>query len=298
MKINFFVIVKLILIIIIPLQLLGNDSTKIDGKMGFLVDGINAIKYKDARIAFDLWKNEISENNDIHPSIEYIDTEEEIINGYKNFEFQYITMNPFFYLKNMKLIDKLTQSCLITKEGKEDFDQYVLLVRDKKIKTFKDLKGKRVAIKDDDYLSTIFLELEGSKKLSKNFRISSYDIIKTKKNSTAILNTFFGKADACVVPLSTYELVIELNPSISKKLKKLIVSEKIFMPIVTFFHKDSNKKFVDIITNEIDVLTSTSRGRNILNLFKMNEIKPIECKELEPIKEFYKKYELLKSTRK
>ncbi|APW65417.1 hypothetical protein LPB137_05925 [Poseidonibacter parvus] len=298
MRNHIFSIFRIMLIILLPLQLLADDSSKLSGKMGYLIDGLSSVKYKDARIAFDLWKIEVTKNNDIDVSIKYLDTEKEIIKGYKNSEFEYISINPFFYLKNSKLIDSLTQTCSITLEGDKEFEQYVLLVKDKNIKTLKDLRGKKIGIENDDYLAKIFLEYESLKKLSKNLKKSRYEIVKTKKKSTAILNTYFGKIDACVVPISTYNLVQELNPSVSKKLRVLSVSQEIFMPLITFFHKDANKQFVDILINEINILPTTSQGQNILNLFKIKGVKKIECKKLEPLKTFYKKYELLKSSKK
>ena len=287
---------KLILLVFLQSIVVANDTTEPVVKMGYLIDGLRHIQYKDSRIALDMLIEGIAEHDNLEISVLYFKRDPEIVEGYLKNDFSTLTINGYFYLKNMEEMDKVNKKCWLVKENYEDYEQYVLLTRNPNIKTLKDLEGKKIAIAEDNYLAQVFLKREMIVSLGKDSKKLSYKLIKMRKNSTAILRTFFGKVDASLVPVYTLKLVEELNPVVGTTLKRLITSPKVFAPVISFSHKDGNEKYMNIYANHVKRLATTPRGQNILDLFRIKEVKEIECKEFTPMKEYFKMYESLKSS--
>jgi len=287
---------KLILLVFIPYTLIANDSIRPVVKMGYLIDGLSNVQYKDTRIAFELLIDSIAVHDNLEVSILYYKKEEDIIKDYENNEFGNITINAYFYLKNMHKMDKVNKKCWLIKQDKDSYEEYVLLTRDPKIKSIKDLNEKKIAIYDDNYLGKMFLKKEILEYMGESARNFSYKFVYTKKHSTAILKTFFGKSDACIVPLYSLNLVTELNPIVGRTLKSLVGSPKIFAPVVAFAHNDANQVHVNVYADHVKSLASTPRGQNILDLFSIYEVKEVGCKDLIPMKEYFKRYKSLESS--
>ena len=73
---------------------------KYKGTMGYLVEGLNNVKYKDTRLALSMWIQDLaSVGEGIETAINYYETVESILVEYQNFQVGSITLNPYFLLK-------------------------------------------------------------------------------------------------------------------------------------------------------------------------------------------------------
>lgn len=284
---------KLLMLVLFQMSVLAHDSIKQELKMAYLIDGLNHIQYKDTRIAFDLLFEDMSEYHNLKVAILYYKKEEKVLLDYTKNKFDNMTINAYFYLNNMDTMDKINKTCWVIKQDEEDYEQYVLLTRNPNIKTLKDLEGKKVAIAADNYLGKMFLEKEIITHLGQDAKKFSYKLVKFQRNSTVILKTFFGKVDASLVPLYALNLVSELNPAVKKTLNEIMISERVFAPVLAFSHQNANDEYVDIYANHIKNLSNSVRGQNILDLFQIKGVKEIECNELAPMKEYFKSYKRL-----
>ena len=259
--------------------------------MGYLVDGINDIKYKDARVAFSLWSKDISVNENIDVHIAYYEKAEKIIKDYQNVDFEYLALNPIFYLKYQEILDPISQEYWVVQKSKNKYERMLLLVReDSGIKNLSDLKLKHVMLRDDNYMGELFLDKELLQEVHVSSKKHIKSLVRTKKHSTAILKTFFAKADACIVPEHIYKLLSEMNPAISLKLVPLVKSELIFAPIMALFHNNTQEWMLNAFKRNAESMDKTTRGKSILELFKMNKIRRIDKKEIEAIKDYYGEY--------
>lgn len=287
---EFHIVIKIIAILSIFLTALQAQEMR-NATMGYLTDGMNDIKYKDTRIAFSMWLEDLATKEFMDINMVYYDSSMNIVNDFINYELDYLTLNPIFYLKNQKIIDPWAEEFWVVNKGKNQLESYLILVReDSDIKTLKDLKNKSVGTREDNYLGKMYLEselLQVRRKYSRNY-FKGY--INTGKFSTAILNTFFGKVDACIVPSYTLDLVSEMNPSIKKSLRVIKRSEEIFFPILAIFHINTQRKIIDDFALSVKGLKESPRGRNILNLFKMEGLRRISKEKIAPMKEYYNNY--------
>lgn len=265
------------------------------GQVGYLKDGMDDIKYKDARIAFSMWTEDLAKKNNILVNIAYYDHSEQILNDFSNSKLDYIALNPIFYLRSQEKIDSSVKEYWIVEQGDKEFESYIVLVRnDSKIKSLKDLKGKVVSTRNDNYVGKMFLDAE----MLKELHVESKKVIKgylnTPKFSTAVLKTFFKKADACIVPEYTFNFLCEMNPALKKEMRIVKQSEEIFYPLIAIFHQNTDKKLLEGFKKNLNGLKDTVRGKNIFDLFKMKTMRRASTEEMLPLNEYYKNYLKLK----
>ncbi len=260
-------------------------------RMGYLAHGLNDGKYKDIRIALSLWVEHLAKKNNIDVDMTYYELPSEIAKDYKSSKLEFITLNPLYYLEYAKSIDALTKEYWTVHRESEIFESYVILVRnDSNIKTMADLEAKYIATRSDNYLGKIFLDtelLKANHKESKSF-LGGY--LYTKQFSTAILNTFFAKVDACIVPENSLDLVAEMNPVVKNKLHVLKKSEKIFFPIIGLFHTKTKQIILDKFKDNVSIIRNTPGGRNILNLFRMQGFTALDYEDIVAVKKYYNDY--------
>ena len=282
---------NIILIILIIFGTIANSKDIPKGKLGYLTDGLSMIKHKDSKIAFRLWLNELIVDEKIKASIEYFKESEEFFHSYTQHHFDYLTSNPYYYLKNKVLVDKFSQEFWSVSMNGNEYEEYLILVRkDSNINTLKDLKNKKMAIHQDNYMGKVFLDKEFYEETKKSYKDYIKNIYKTKQHSTAILNTFFRKVDLCVVPKYALDLVSELNPVVKKRLKIIKKSDPIFISIVAMFHKNTKSIVLRQFNEHYSSLKNTSRGQNIMDLFKMKDFRKVKKSYFNPVNSYYQEY--------
>ncbi|QOY54214.1 PhnD/SsuA/transferrin family substrate-binding protein [Candidatus Sulfurimonas marisnigri] len=271
------------------------EKTVYKGSMGYLVDGLNDIKYKDARLAFTLWIKDFLILDGVQADITYYENVDEMLEDYINNKFNYMAVNPYFLLKHKDIFYDNTKNFWMVQRSSELFEEYIILVRDDgKINTIKDLKAKIIMSRSDDYMGRMVVDFEILKEAHTTAKNYFSDMEKTEKFSTSILKTYFSKVDACIVPSYVFAVVSEMNPDISKKLKVLHKSEKIFLSLVGGFHNNTTEEMLDIFSLNMARNNSSARGQNIMSLFKMKKILPLAQRDLKPLFEYYDAYMVLK----
>ena len=264
------------------------------GKMGYLTDGLNDIKYKNARIAFNLWVKELSSNNSVTADLIFYDDLDNFKANYEKSNFDYFTINPYYFLKYQDTFNGLSKELWIVKKSDDKFQEYIILTKKNSgINSIKDVKGKSFISREDDYVGRMILDNEVLKYHNKSSKSSLSSLTVTEKFSTAILKVYFGEIDICIVPAYALDIVSEMNPDIKRKVKVLYTSEKIFVPIITGFHNNANEILMDLFHESALNLEQSARGKNILNLFKMKQIMKIDKKDLNPLLEYYEKYQMI-----
>jgi ABC-type phosphate/phosphonate transport system substrate-binding protein len=284
-----------IFIFFLSLALAHSEELRQKGHMGYLLDGLHDVKHKDAKLAFSLWVDELAAEEEIDVGIKYYEDAQELSDAYESSNIDYITINPYFLLKNKAVFYDKSQEFWMVQKAEEQFEEYLILVRaDAKIESIKDLKNKTVFARSDDYMGRLILDMQILKVAHLNASEYLLSLENIDKFSTAILKTYFGKADACIVPSYVFAMVQEMNPDVGKKLKVLHRSEKIFMPVLGAFHNKTSQIMLEKFAHNALTLEESARGQNILNLFKMKKMVRIKPKNLEPLFAYYNEYMALK----
>lgn len=274
---------------------LDADTVKKEVSAAYLTDALSDLSYKDGRIAFGMWMQELSGREDININISYYDSSESILQDFRDSTVKLIGINPFFYLEDYQAYGTSASHIWAAQVGETLFEKMVLLVStESSIDSLLALKGKRIIRAEDNLLGGLFLDAE----LLKDQHVLSDGFIKemliTRKNSTAILKTYFGKADACVVPEVAYRLATEMNPSLSRKLHVLVESSKVFIPMLLLIHKDTDEGLYNAFHRNATTLDQTLRGQNILSLFKMRRLFVLSDEQLRPLQHYYSEFLALK----
>jgi ABC-type phosphate/phosphonate transport system substrate-binding protein len=176
--------------------------------------------------------------------------------------------------------------------------KYLLLVNvDKEIEKLADLKDKRLAIKKNNNLGMMFLDVELIKaKMPKSDRFFSVVQEKTKENQVA-LAVFFGQADACIVSDSSFATMTELNPQMGRKLK-VLVSSPDFVDVIGFFSREypqqHREKAIDGI---IKGAKASKRARQVMLLFNTDSMEPITDSRLDSVRTLVAEYNRLKGAK-
>jgi len=281
-----------VLLLLSPLS--AKENTKMNA-IAYLADGLDEIKHKEIRIAFRLWTSEVVKMQNVEVDTLYYSDHEKIVQDYQKQVFGAMTLSPMYYLKHQEVLDAITEDYYIVQRRKTHYEKMLLLVRkDSQIKNLKDLKGKVVGTKSDSYQARFFLDKEMLEELHITSKRYIRSMTKTEEFSTAVLNVFFKKIDACVVPEYIFNLICEMNPAVGRSISSIVESQNIFMPAMTVLHKDTPVNLREVYRKSISSLDKTVKGKNILTLFKMHRIRFIEVSELDKIKKYYAEYLALK----
>ena len=169
----------------------------------------------------------------------------------------------------------------------------VLLARtDKNINTFKDMRGKRLAMISNDELADVFMDTLMLKDQHKSYKKMDLSIQFQKKLDRIVLDVYFDKADLGVVYSSSYNLMVEMNPDIKNKVK-ILKEYPIKARSFSFFRHDYPyiKEFTRI---GIDFPNMT-RGKQLLEVFKTTAIDYCKVEDLGVFNTFYNEYLQLKN---
>ncbi len=276
-------------------HMLYSAESRLDSSVGYLIDGINDFQYKDARLAFGMWMKELSADEGVKMRLKPYESSEKIFEDYSTGQFFMLVVNPIFYLRNEQLIKESSQEYWAVQFNEKKLYKMLLLVNKRSdIKTLADLKDKRVATRDDNLLGRLFFDTELLRTVHEKAEEHVEEVFGVKKSSTAILKTFFGDVDACIVPEFAFKLANEMNPALSKDLRVLSSSEQIFIPMLLAFHVDMDKSLPTIFKRNVENIENSVRGRNILGLFKITGLSPVTDKELQPMRQYYSEYQTLK----
>lgn len=264
--------------------------------MGYLKDGMQHIRQKDVRLALELWIGELMKEKRIETSIVYYDDAAESIEKFRRFGHDMLMVNAYFYLRDEALIDPVAYpSFWVIQHGLQPYEQAVVMVRrDAAIGSVADLKGKRVSMREDNYMGRLFLDREMLQALHRSQSEVIGEIEATENHSRALLQTYFGKSDACVVPRYVVDVVTEMNPAVSQELVPLAESPRIFIPYIGVFHRRTSDTMITAYTDFVRELSATEKGRNILSLFKMQGMYEVSTESIEPMRQYYREYQVLR----
>jgi ABC-type phosphate/phosphonate transport system substrate-binding protein len=148
-------------------------------------------------------------------------------------------------------------------------EEYLILVHaDSEIRNVSDLRGHSLSVYSgnamilaSDWLDTVLAELNLGPAAS-FFK----QITQNPKAARAVLPVFFRQADACLVNRSALEVLIEMNPQISSKLRVLDGSPKM-VPTLVAVHRNCSQLQKDRLRFAMTSMNNNPSGQQILRLF-------------------------------
>jgi ABC-type phosphate/phosphonate transport system substrate-binding protein len=146
--------------------------------------------------------------------------------------------------------------------------------------------------KDDDigalYLNTILLKQKLGE--AKDF----FGQIEGKSRASQIvLPVFFGQADACVINDVSFKTMVEMNPQLGKDLKILSSSPDLLVGMGVF-RKGMPSDLKERIITVAKGLKTQPRGKQVLLLFKMEDLDVIRESDLTATRELVAEYDRIR----
>ncbi len=219
-----------------------------------------------------------------------------MIDDYINNKLDVISLSSYEYLDNKKILDSNTIDYHhLTKSKNNPFQEMYLIVNKKSnINSVLDLKNKKIGINNTNIFGKIFIEEVYLKNAKKN----ADDIISKinyNKSNSLLLHTYFSKYDAAVITSYEYNVMFELNPAITKKIKILETSPQIFPYILILFNKNSTSKNIEILKKILDEFFINKKKNELYEILKVKELSKIEKIDFDPLNMYYQNYLKLKS---
>lgn len=260
--------------------------------MGVYLPGINdELNITDIRVAMDYWVKEITQDmNLFRAHTEFFVDMKDMSQSFNNNQLDVIIAPPLSIVKHFNLNELSNGFVGIRANGL--MNSLILLVKnDTEVTGIASLRGKRLLMPLNDELAEVFIDTQTRKFARIGYKQFFKSIEFESKNSRMILDLFFGKADAALVYLRAYDVTQELNPQIKSK-TKVLLSYSLRSKDYAFFSK--NFGHGDLILNNIVRFTQNPRGRQLLELFKTDDMVEAKKEDLLPIKALYEEYIELK----
>lgn len=246
---------------------------------------------KDVEIATGLLMEKVLVGIDIETDIKYYEDLNKMSQDMDNGHLEYISIPPLKLIKyfNLNNIEKAFG------EGTSDKKalNLILLVRkDLNVNSWKGLKSKTILLDTNNLLHKLYLDYS----LLVADIHTTVEPIHSWRYKRSILKLFFNKADAAVVTQRSYDLAIELNPQIAKKISILEVTDLSDIQL-GFFRKNMKKSLKIKMIEAVKRFHTGVISRQVLDIYQTEKLVETDMSVLQPIQELQKKYEKLKQTK-
>jgi len=286
---------KILILLFLPLIMYSNGKTKnID--VAYYHDEDIISNYKNSKSALDIWINDFVKNINNNINLVPYNNKQDFIDDYNNGKLDIISLVAYSYLYNKEKIDENTIDYwqLGKSKNKSLEKMYLIVNKNSNINNILDLKNKKIAIDKENKFGKFFFEkiyLENSKK---NIDDIMSKINYNNKNSL-LLQVYFNKYDAAVITSNEYDIMLELNPAINKKINILETSPEIFPNLLIFFNKKNTSDNMKVFKKSISSFFINEDNHELFDILKVKEISRIEKSDLDKLYDYYQGYRKLKS---
>ena len=173
--------------------------------------------------------------------------------------------------------------------------ELILLAR--KDLDLKTLGGKKLLLDSAQQLAVPWLDLVlADEGLAEN--ASHFGVVAKRDNSKdAVLQTFFGQADACMTSQQAFDMLAELNPQLQSRLKVIAKSEPMAMHVICVASSFDEERRKSLLAR-LRELHHNPAGRQLLLLTKINRIDFCDSSLVEAARKLMERWEVLQATRK
>lgn len=265
--------------------------------MGFYLPGIRDANLADVRVSLQLWAEEVGAGYGLKAkAFMYEDMgalRRDTLDGQID-----MVIAPGMEMAETFAPQELSQG--FTGFRRDTHEGLALIVsRQGGVNSLADLRGKRLSRLSQDRLSDVFLD----NLCLKESGVDCHDwmaVAEEKRDIQSIHKVFFGKADAALVRLATLRAAGELNPQIDARLQTLLEWKTTSLSF-GLMNARSTSGFRDLVLRSALQAAKTSRGRQILELFKTDYMDRVDRQDLEPFWRLHREHQEMKrskSTRK
>lgn len=268
-----------------------NNAEKII--MGGSSLGIRDSSKQDTEITFNVALSDLLKAHSANLSVLVFDSTQDLYNAFDKDQIHGIFGTPLEYIQRES---KMKPQMMAIHYRNAALKQPLLaLVRSAdNIKSIKDLRGKRLSMRNTQDMEKLFLNtmlLENQESELDSFFAEN---INPKNINTGIMDVFFGRSDITLVRESEYKTAMELNPQLAKKLTILAQSEPLLGLVAGAKISMPNKSHQSAMQSLID-LSSTEKGKQLMRIIHAESFEEVSSKDLENVRDLLKRYKTLKA---
>jgi ABC-type phosphate/phosphonate transport system substrate-binding protein len=253
------------------------------------------VDIKDATAALKIYADELGKQIGYRVESHLYDGIEAVVRDLQEGTVDFVALSSIDYLRIRNRID--VELGVKHMKGGKGSVKYLLLTRVKSgYKTISDLRNKKLTLLKGNETGVLYLNTLLQKLRLGEMNAFFSPIEEKIKPSQAVLAVFFGQADACIVTDLSFKTMVEMNPQLGKDLGVLSESQELVDQIAivrTALSDDVKQKALSLAGS----LKNTTRGRQVLLLFKIDDIVPMKERDLAGISDLVGEYERLRARR-
>jgi phosphonate transport system substrate-binding protein len=272
-----------------------NAASRPDLIVAFTAKVLTDVNAKDAMAALKIYAAELAGRIGRMADSYVYESQDEIVRDVRAQKVDLIAMPTLDYLRMRDRVD--VELALAHVRGGKKTQRYLLLTHRKNgYSQLGDLKHRKIVIPQDDEVAALFLDT-----FLRQNRLGGtegfFSLVQGKsKTSQVVLPVFFGQADACLVGDVYYRTMTEMNPQLGRDLKVMAESPE-FIATLSVFRRGLDDEIKRQSLEVARTLRDTPRGQQVLMLFKMEALAPIQEADLESLKALFREHERLRAGR-
>ncbi len=248
-------------------------------RIGFYQGARREMSRTDLRNAFSLWSQELAATFKLPVSVTFYEDIDKMRTAFERGEINAVNADAMTLATKFNPADLADGFSVAVPGG---WNMLLLASRESDIHSVGGLLGKRIALLEDDQTATTYLETVCWRQYGRECSKVFSDIQHVPTNSQAVMRLFFGKVDAVLVYRYGYELSREMNPQLRQKIGPVLAEVPFSGMYYAFFSGKVPGAFVERNLKLIPTLHTYPRGRQLLDIFKMDHLEVASPQELEP----------------
>lgn len=259
--------------------------------LGFHANARREWTRAEVRATFDLWAAELSDKFKIPVKIVHYDDILEMQRDLAAGKLHAANTDALSFVRYFKMDDLAEGYATMMKGG---WDLLLFAARATPIRGPGDFPGKSVVLLDQDNIGEIWLETLCMRQHARPCAEVFTDMQRVSNNNQALMRLFFGKADLALVHSYGHDLAVEMNPQLGPALRK-VAQHHLSSQFFAFYHARVDKDLRQRTLRVIPTLHTYPRGRQLLDMFKIDHLEIATPADLKPAIDLERDYRQLKA---
>lgn len=245
----------------------------------------------EVRATFDLWARELSDKFRIPVRIVHYDEIEPMRRDFEAGKLHGINTDVMTLVRHFKPEELADGYATIMKGG---WNLLLQAASSSSIRGPEDFPGKRLVLLEQDGVGAVWIETlclrQHQRACDKVF--SSIDYV--PNSNQALMRTFFGHADLALVHGYGHELAVEMNPQLGRATRR-IAEYPLRSQFMAYYSARVDKSLLERTLPIMPTLHGYPRGRQLLDIFKVDHLEISTPADLIPARELENEYRRLKA---
>ncbi len=258
-------------------------------RMGFYVKITRDLSRAEVQTALEFWARELSAKFNIDTRVRFYDDMGALRRDFDRGQVNFVITSSMDFVRYFRL-DELADGFV----GALQVDHSLMLAT----RTGGDalgleqMAGKRIALLKDDELSEIFLETLCMRHYRRTCKEVFASMEQVDNSNKLVMRLFFGKTDLILARKNGLELAKEMNPQIGEAIR-VVHNFPVKSSYYGFFNSAVDKPFRDRALRQIPTMHLEPRGRQVLEVFKLERLERAQASDLQPLILLNQEYEAL-----